>query len=213
MKAAIFFHKSTGQPVQIIARAQTKPTFQEVICYQELTDPYDYYVMERRQFFSEYVREFEDLPLVGHKQIGKRDELPNKQPRISKGEVTPPEEAAAMSDKAATAATAAKAADAADAATAAKAAGAVDADTTVKAADEETSDPRMEKLLAFFDAETCKEKMKLLEKMKDELDDFMLNNIAVSMDLSIEDGADGYEFIMSELRIRSRYESRRGDRF
>ena len=192
MKAAIFFHKSTGQPVQIIARAQTKPTFQEVICYQELTDPYDYYVMERRQFFSEYVREFEDLPLVGHKQIGKRDELPNKQPRISKGEVTPPEEAAAMSDKAATAATAAKAAD---------------------AADEETYDPRMEKLLAFFDAETCKEKMKLLEKMKDELDDFMLNNIAVSMDLSIEDGADGYEFIMSELRIRSRYESRRGDRF
>ena len=192
MKAAIFFHKSTGQPVQIIARAQTKPTFQEVICYQELTDPYDYYVMERRQFFSEYVREFEDLPLVGHKQIGKRDELPNKQPRISKGEVTPPEETADTTAKAATAATAAKAAD---------------------AADEETYDPRMEKLLAFFDAETCKEKMKLLEKMKDELDDFMLNNIAVSMDLSIEDGADGYEFIMSELRIRSRYESRRGDRF
>ena len=180
MKAAIFFHKSTGQPVQIIARAQTKPTFQEVICYQELTDPYDYYVMEKRQFFSEYVREFEDLPLVGRKQIGKRDELPNKQPRISKGEVTPPEEAA---------------------------------DTTAKTADEETSDPRMEKLLAFFDAETYKEKMKLLEKMKDDLDDFMLNNIAVSMDLSIEDGADGYEFIMSELRIRSRYESRRGDRF
>ena len=168
MKAAIFFHKSTGQPVQIIARAQTKPTFQEVICYQELTDPYDYYVMEKRQFFSEYVREFEDLPLVGRKQIGKRDELPNKQPRISKGEVTPPEEAA---------------------------------------------DPRMEKLLAFFDAETYKEKMKLLEKMKDDLDDFMLNNIAVSMDLSIEDGADGYEFIMSELKIRSKYESRRGDRF
>ena len=101
-------------------------------------------------------------------------------PRISKGEVTPPEEAA---------------------------------DTTAKTADEETSDPRMEKLLAFFDAETYKEKMKLLEKMKDDLDDFMLNNIAVSMDLSIEDGADGYEFIMSELRIRSRYESRRGDRF
>ena len=56
MKAGIFYHKGTGDPVQIIARAQTKPTFQEVICYQELTMPYDHYVMEKTQFFSEYVK-------------------------------------------------------------------------------------------------------------------------------------------------------------
>ena len=85
MKAGIFFHKRTGEPVQIIARAQTKPTFQEVICYQELTAPYDHFVMEKTQFFSEYVKHFDELPLTGHKQIGKRDDLPDKRPLISKG--------------------------------------------------------------------------------------------------------------------------------
>lgn len=171
MKTGIFYHKRTGKPAQIIARAQTKPTFQEVICYQELTDPYDRYVMEKRQFFAEYVKEFEELSLVGQKQIGKKDDLPDKRPLISKGEVL---------------------------------------DTSEEGP--EHSDPRIQKLIAFFDADTCSEKAKLLEKMKDELDDFMLNNIAVSLDLSIEEGVDGYDLIMSELRIRSKYESNRGER-
>ena len=78
--------------------------------------------------------------------------------------------------------------------------------------EQEESDPRIKKLITFFDADTYKEKIKLLDEMKDDLDDFMLNNIAVSLDLSIEDGVDGFGFIMSELRIRSRYESNRGDR-
>lgn len=172
MKAGIFYHKRTGEPVQIIARAQTKPTFQEVICYQELTAPYDHFVMEKAQFFSEYVNHFEELPLAGHKQIGKRDDLPDKRPLISKGEIHGEEEG-----------------------------------------EEEESDPRIRKLLAFFDAGSNREKIKLLEKMKDDLDSFMINNIAVSLDLSIEDGVDGYEFILSELRMRDRYESHRGDRF
>ena len=48
--------------------------------------------------------------------------------------------------------------------------------------------------------------------MKDELDDRTLNNMAVSLDLSIEDGVDGYSLLMSELRIRSRFEGKRGER-
>ena len=174
MKAAIFYHKRTGEPVQIIARAQTKPTFQEVICYQELTMPYDHFGMEKTQFFSEFVKKFEELPLVGRRQIGKRDDLPDKRPLISKGEIRSQEEREETS--------------------------------------QEESDPRIRKLLAFFDADTYKEKIRLMEEMKEDLDEFMLNNIAVSLDLSIEDGVDGFGFIMSELRIRSRYESDRGER-
>ena len=49
--------------------------------------------------------------------------------------------------------------------------------------------------------------------MKDDLDEHILNNLAVSLDISIEDGVDGYEFIMSELRIRAKYETARGERF
>ena len=48
--------------------------------------------------------------------------------------------------------------------------------------------------------------------MKDRLDDHMLNNMAVSLDLSLEDGVDGYTYIMSELKIRSRFEGKRGER-
>lgn len=166
MTTRLFFHKETGAPVQITARAQTKPTYQEVICYQELTDPYDYYVMEKSQFFAEYVKEFAELPLVGRKQIEKKEDLPDKQPRISKGEVL----------------------------------------------DNDPEREKVQKMLAFLDADSIQKKIRILEDMKENLDDHILNNLAVSLDLSIEDGIDGYEMILSELRMRERYEGNRGDR-
>lgn len=167
MTTRVFYHKETGAPVQITASAQTKPTYQEVICYQELTDPYEYYVMEKRQFFAEYVKDFAELPLVGRKQLEKREDLPDKQPRISKGEVMQKEEP----------------------------------ETDV-----------IQKMMAFLDADTCHEKIRILEDMKEDLDEHILNNLAVSLDLSIEDGVDGYQMILSELKIREKYEGDRGDR-
>ena len=158
MTSRLFYHKETGAPVQIIARAQTKPTYQEVICYQELTKPYDHFVMEKRQFFAEYVKEFAELPLVGRKQIEKREDLPNKQPRISKGEI-------------------------------------------MDGGPAEAEKP-----------EEANEKIRILEEMQDDLTEHILNNIAVSLDLSLEDDEDGFERIMAELRMREKYESDRGDR-
>lgn len=67
-------------------------------------------------------------------------------------------------------------------------------------------------IIRFLDADTYEEKMKVLEERKDELDEHTLNNMAVSLDLSLEDGIDAYSLLMSELRIRSRYEGKRGDR-
>lgn len=74
------------------------------------------------------------------------------------------------------------------------------------------SEEEVSGIIRFLDAETYKEKIKILEEMKDELDDRTLNNMAVSLDLSIEDGVDGYSLLMSELRIRSRFEGKRGER-
>lgn len=169
----IFYHKVTGTPVQIITRAQTKPTFQDVICYQELEKPYDHYVMEKRQFFAEYVKDFVELPLKGKVPIEKRQDLPDKQPLISKGEILQ--------------------------------------DEKPEEAPEDMEDEKIAGLLAFLDAQSYREKIKILEEMKDELDQHMLNNIAVSLDLSLEDGVDGYERIMSELRLRKKYELDRGE--
>ncbi len=67
-------------------------------------------------------------------------------------------------------------------------------------------------LIRFLDADTYGEKMKILEQMKDKLDEHILNNMAVSLDLSLEDGVDGYSFLMSELKIRNRFEGKRGER-
>ncbi|HBZ64004.1 MAG TPA: hypothetical protein DEO89_05255 [Lachnospiraceae bacterium] len=67
-------------------------------------------------------------------------------------------------------------------------------------------------LVRFLDADTYREKMKILEGMKDDLNEHILNNMAVSLDLSLEDGVDGYSFLMSELKIRSRFEGKRGER-
>ncbi|MCI8363580.1 MAG: hypothetical protein HFG34_01320 [Eubacterium sp.] len=78
--------------------------------------------------------------------------------------------------------------------------------------EESQEDLQMSGLIRFLDADTYREKIKILEVMKDRLDDHMLNNMAVSLDLSLEDGVDGYAYIMSELKIRSRFEGKRGER-
>lgn len=112
-------------------------------------------------------------------QIEKREDLPNKQPRISKGEIMDDEPAEAEKP-------------------------------------EEAKEPEVpeaiQKMLAFLDAESCHEKIRILEEMQDDLTEHILNNIAVSLDLSLEDDEDGFERIMAELRMREKYESNRGDR-
>ena len=178
MTTRIFYHKVTGTPVQIIARAQTKPTYQDVICYQELTEPYEHYVMEKRQFFAEYVKDFAELPMTEKTSIGKKEDLPDKQPRISRGEVLRTE----------------------------------DMEEEEQQEERSEEDSKIEKLLAFLDAEDYTQKIKCLERMRDDLDEHMLNNIAVSLDMTLENGADSYQMIMSELRLRERYESNRGER-
>ena len=176
MTTRIFYHKVTGAPVQIIARAQTKPTYQDVICYQELTEPYDHFVMEKRQFFAEYVKDFAELPMADRTSIEKKEDLPDKQPRISRGEVLRTEDMEEEPEVA------------------------------------QDMDSKMGKLLAFLDADDYTQKIKCLENMRDDLDEHLLNNIAVSLDMTLEDGTDSYQMIMSELKLREKYESNRGER-
>ena len=84
----------------------------------------------------------------------------------------------------------------------------------VQIKEETETEPKEEisDLVRFLDADTYREKMKILESMKDDLNEHILNNMAVSLDLSLEDGVDGYSFLMSELKIRSRFEGKRGER-
>ncbi len=64
----------------------------------------------------------------------------------------------------------------------------------------------LENLLLFLDADSNERRMELLRDMQDELDDYLIASIAASMEITIEDGRDGYDVIMQELEMKSMYE-------
>lgn len=68
-----------------------------------------------------------------------------------------------------------------------------------------------EKLMAFFDADTIEEKYKILLEMEDCITDHMINNMAVVLDLIIEDGpvSKRFEELKRCVRTMQKYESTR----
>lgn len=180
MNKPIYYHKKTAAPVQLVAQAKTMPNYQDVVCYQELTSPYDYFVMERRSFFSIYVSEFDELPVQSHKAIEKRKDLPDKY--AEKGIIL---------------------------------AGTSKEESPEKSFDEEEGlqedASAVSKMNEFLDAKSITDKIRIFDDMKD-ADDHILTNIAVSMDISVEDTEDIYGRIRAELQMKRKYELNRSER-
>lgn len=67
------------------------------------------------------------------------------------------------------------------------------------------------KLLAFFDADTLEEKYNILISMRDEVDDHLINSMAVALDVVIPEGeiSDRYEQLKNCIRTKQRYETQR----
>ncbi len=65
-----------------------------------------------------------------------------------------------------------------------------------------------DKLMAFFDAETMEEKYQILLDMRGEINDRMINNMAVVLDVVIEEGPveQRYEELKTCLRTFQKYE-------
>ena len=82
MNYHIYYNKKTGKKVQTIVKATAVPSMQDVICFQELFDEFDFLVMSREQFMQEFERELEGIPQKSRKEIEKRDEIPEKIKRI-----------------------------------------------------------------------------------------------------------------------------------
>lgn len=164
MNYHIYYNRTTGKKVQTIVRATAVASLQEVVCYQELYDEYEFFVMSSDEFRKQFTKKFPGLPEKENPKLERRGEITEKIRRIE---------------------------------------GAVEPEDSVSEGDSD--------LMRFLDAENYHDKIEIFEAMKrdDKLDDKTLNNIAVCLDLSLEDGVDGYEFIMSELLMRKRYEEGR----
>ena len=82
-------------------------------------------------------------------------------------------------------------------------------ENAVKPAEERKS--AEEKLMAFFDAQTMVEKYKILVDMEEDINDHMINNMAVVLDVVIEEGPleRRYEELKTCVRTFQRYECSR----
>lgn len=67
------------------------------------------------------------------------------------------------------------------------------------------------KLMAFLDADDLEERYNILISMRDEVDDHMINSMAVVLDVVIPEGevSDRYEQLKSCIRTKQRYETLR----
>ena len=188
MNKRVMFDKKTGAPVQVIAQAKTQPNYQDVICYQELTSPFEYYVMERREFSATYTRGFDEIEVKDEPgRIDKRRDLPDKRAmrRERKKE---------KNDRAGSP-------DAIEMEGPIGMGGSIGMSGPV--------DEMTERMMDFFDARTFSDRIQIFEDMK-EADNHILTNIAVSMDIPLEDDADNetnYNRIMSELQLRKKFEA------
>lgn len=77
---------------------------------------------------------------------------------------------------------------------------------------EKEAEPQIDPMvLAYLDADTCKEKLQILTSMKDRLTDQMINTMAIAIDVEVKPGdiTERYEELKYCLATRERFECRR----
>lgn len=210
----IYYSRRSNKAVQVIAQCRMLPDGAEAVCFQEMSGDYEVFVLAKEHFvriFQKPAVEEDDLKQAAVNQMKETAEEQDAadQPEESQSDSSHHEMSVPGSASVTT------------------------ASVDQPKIEEVTSQPQTEGeeelmnepeeivteeeevvpgIIQFLDAETYEDKMKVLESMRDDLDERTLNNMAVSLDLTINSGVDAYSFLMSELRIRSRYEGKRGQR-
>lgn len=182
-----YYHKEKKFMVQKIADCIEEKTGKAVICFQKLEGDFLFYVLEQELFNKEYSL-CEDS--MEKENVVDNTEKSRVSHGVEEGKTEKRDVKAALID---------------------------DFTDEVVVSSEATTEENEEMqqanpdLLRFLDAETYKEKIDLLRELQElnKLDERLLNNMAACMDLTIEDGRDGYSMIMSELEFRKKYEKDR----
>lgn len=85
-------------------------------------------------------------------------------------------------------------------------------DSDKRQSPEKEAEPQIDPMvLAYLDADTCKEKLQILTTMKDRLTDQMINTMAIAIDVEVKPGdiTERYEELKYCLATRERFECRR----
>lgn len=179
-----FYRHFKNNLYQIVTVATHTETGGKLVVYQALYGDYGIYARPLEMFVSEVDRE--KYPQAVQKYRFERVENPGDTQETVRAEKTQKEAGVKAVELGA-----------------AKQIGAAEA----KAAETEL-DGVNPKLLAFLDADDTEEKYQILISMRDEIDDSLINNMAVAMDVVIPDGdvQKRYEQLKVCLKTKQRYE-------
>ncbi|MBP3489410.1 MAG: DUF1653 domain-containing protein [Roseburia sp.] len=185
---------------QIVTVAEHTETGEALVIYQALYGDYKMYAESLEMFKSEV--DHVKYPAVTQKYRFERVERETLEPSSPK---TDAQEAAAISGQRTTGSAAQELDGQGMTGSAAQELG---GQRTTGSAAEDGVNP---KLLAFFDADTLEEKYNILISMRDEVDDHLINSMAVVLDVVIPEGEvdDRYEQLKSCIRTKQRYETQR----
>lgn len=210
----IYYSRRSNKAVQVITQCRMLPDGTEAVCFQEMSGDYEVFVLAKEHFVKIFQKPEEEEDGLKQDTVDQVKETAEEQDAVDQPEesqsVPSHHELSVPGSASVTTAS-------------------VDQPKTEevisqlqKEGEEEIMNQPEEivteeeevvpGIIQFLDAETYEDKMKVLESMRDDLDERTLNNMAVSLDLTINSGVDAYSFLMSELRIRSRYEGKRGQR-
>lgn len=179
-----FYRHFKNNLYQIVTVATHTETGEKLVVYQALYGDYGIYARPLEMFVSEVDRE--KYPQAVQKYRFERVENPGDAQETVRAEKAQKEAGVKAVEL-----------------RAAKQIGAAEA----KAAETEL-DGVNPKLLAFLDADDTEEKYQILISMRDEIDDSLINNMAVAMDVVIPDGdvQKRYEQLKVCLKTKQRYE-------
>ena len=178
---------------QIITVAKHSETGEELVIYQALYGDFSVYARPRAMFVSEV--DHEKYPDVTQKYRFERVERETL--RAAKQEQSAPQGSPAVQEKSAQQRISAEE----------KVSGGEKPSDTREAEEPEVN-PR---LMQFLDADDFEEKYNILVGMRDEIDDNLLNAMAVSIDAVLPEGdlSERYDALKYTVRTRGRYESLR----
>lgn len=179
---------------QIVAVATHSETKEQLVIYQALYGDYQVYARPLAMFTSEV--DHEKYPEVKQKY---------RFERVEREELTPTETATPQEMEIAQ-----------EAATQQEVPLSVEAAPKQKAAPQQEAVSQQDdainpKLMDFFDAEELEEKYNILISMRDEVNDHLINSMAVALDVVIPEGetSDRYEQLKHCIRTKQRYETSR----